>query len=121
MQRRTFLKAIGLGSALIPVITKAASKPSPKSITAKDVTISINGEEITPLENSVNWSAKTPDEIISDLDGMMEQVKYETAHDQYLDNWANLTGIDRKPAMLGSPAETDAELRKRITSKIKHS
>ena len=44
MERRTFLKALGLGSALIPVIAKAVAKP--KSFEAKDISLTINGEKI---------------------------------------------------------------------------
>jgi len=97
MKRRTFLKALGLGSALIPIITKAEIK---KPFIGKDVELFVGGEKITPMENSVqwkttldsrvsphhfncrcdvkpfvnNWSSKTPDEILSDLDEVFNKI-----------------------------------------------
>ncbi len=134
LSRRTFLKAIGLGAVALPVIAKAHPVIK-KPILAKDVVVKINGEEITGfasdglmvINESPRWSQKISDEILNDLDDVFSSLtppqhincrcKNEPvsigSHDIYLDVSAHISGVCRKPG------ETDSELRKRISLKIK--
>ena len=110
MKRRTFLKAIGLGTSLVPVIANAKLKP--KVFPIEEVKLFIGGEEIVPFVQE-GLMEIPPRLMFSPPQHINCRCSVEITHDHSLDAWANITGIARKPL------ETDSELRKRVLARRK--